>query len=140
MGITYAGCGSCRSSSRARRSRRGLSLVEVVVALTLVVGVMLGASAGFSGSLKAVDRAQQLHDASAQLSTVLEDVAAQPYENLLALNGNQILSGATAASSAFVTDLVVFQVQVDLVQVRATVREARTNRILGSVTTQRSRR
>ncbi len=129
-----------RIGAARRRGRRGLSVIEVVVALTLVSGVMLGASAGFSGSLAAVDRAHDLHDARTHLATVLEDVAAQPYDNLLALNGNQVLSGATLASSAFVTDLTVFQAQVDLLQIRAVVSDRRTGQQLASVTTLRSRR
>jgi len=129
-----------RNRAARRRGRRGLSVIEVVVALTLVSGVMLGASAGFSGSLAAVDRARSLHDARTHLASVLEDVAAQPYDNLLALDGNQVQSGATVASSAFVTDLTVFQAQVDLLQIRAVVRDRRTGQQLASITTLRSRR
>lgn len=137
---TRSARGTAMRAAANRRSRRGLSLVEVVVALTLVTGVMLGASAGFSGSLAAVDRAQQLQDARSHLQTVLEDVAAQPFDNLLALNGNQVLSGASASSSAFVTDLTVFQAQVDLLQIRAVTRDQSTGQQIASVTTLRSRR
>jgi len=126
---------------RSKRARRaGLTLLEVTVALVLITVVMLGSSAGFSSSLMAVDRAKQMQQATSFLSTVMEDLGAQPYGNLLAMNGNQFFDGNTLATSQFVLDLSVFQAEIDLLQIRATVTDRRSGDVVGTITTLRSRR
>jgi prepilin-type N-terminal cleavage/methylation domain-containing protein len=120
--------------------RAGLTLLEVSIALAVIVTIMLGSAAGFGGSLKGVETAKRTSQAAVFLETVMEDLAAQPYDNLLAFNGNQIFDGGAAVSSQFAVTLTVVPVAIDLVQVHVVLTDLRTNRTIGKLATQRSRR
>jgi type II secretory pathway pseudopilin PulG len=117
-----------------------MTLIEVAVASSLVATVLLAAAAGFGTSLKSVARARSLGHAAAFATTVMEDLTAQDYDALLAMNGNQIFEHTNAANSKYAINLTVFQAQLDLLQVRATIVDLDTNDVVGTVTTQRSRR
>lgn len=120
------------------RSRVGLTLLEVTLAMAVVSVVLLGAAAAFSGNLRAVDQATRMTSGTVLLETVLEDLSAQSFEATLALNGNQFFDGPDAASSEFGVDLTVFQAEVDLLQIRAVLTDLQTGREVGRVTTLRS--
>jgi hypothetical protein len=94
----------------------------------------------FSSNLAAVERAKRMTHATLFLETVMEDVTAQPYANLLALNGNQVVDGATLLRSAFAADLSVFQASVDVIQVRAVLTDLGSGESIGDVTMLRVRR
>lgn len=125
---------------RERSSRAGLSLIEVVIAMTIMTTALLSSTAAFSSSLHAVENARRLDQGTVFLETIMEDLSAQPYANLLALNGNQFFNGTTLAASPFTVDLTVFLSQVDLLQVEALLTDTRSNRVVGRVTVLRSRR
>lgn len=127
-------------SRRATRWRRGLTLVEVSIASTIVTTVLLASAMGFGASLKTVDRAKSLSRGVVYAETFLEDLSALDYDAVLALNGNQFFDQTTAAESKFGIALAVFEAELDLVQVRARLTDLDTGEVLGTLTTQRSRR
>jgi Tfp pilus assembly protein PilV len=114
-------------------------LLEITIAL-LVMSVTLMASAGaFTTSLRSVGRSQVQSRGGVFLQTVMEDVAAQPYANLLTLNGTRVYDHANAASSTFSVDLTVFLASVDLQQVQAVLTDLRSQKVIARVTTMRTR-
>lgn len=129
-----------RGMARRRGGRRGLTLIEVVISILIVATLLLASTAALSTSLMGVDQAKRVSDAAVFMETVMEDLSAQPYDNLLALNGDQVFSGTDAADSQHVIDLSVFPAEVDLLQIRAAITDLRTHREVGSVTSFRSRR
>lgn len=130
----------CSKGRAASAARRGLTLVEACLATLVVAIVMLISTNAISASMKAVGQARTNTRAAIFLETVMEDVSAQPYENLLALNGNQIIDEDDLASSHYSVDLTVFLAEVDLLQVDAVLTDLRTNKPMGRLTTLRSNR
>ena len=128
------------TTRRPGRRQAGISLIEVTIAMTIMATALMSSTAAFTSSLSAVESARRLDQGTLFLETVLEDLSAQPYANLLALNGNQIFDGATLADSAFTVNLTIFLAQVDLLQVDALLTDRRTNRVVGRITVLRSRR
>lgn len=132
--------GSSQRPSRRRRTRLGLTLVEVSVAMVVVVTFMISTAYAFSGTLGGMHRARSLTDATAFLESVMENVAAQGYDNLLAMNGNVFFDGEDEDDSRYSATLTAFQAQVDLIQVRVRLTDLATGQIPATVTTLRSRR
>lgn len=124
----------------ARRGAAGLTILETVIAMAILFTALLASAQTMARSISVVNDAQRMNRASIFLETVMEDLAGQPYANLLAFDGNRINERATAAASMYAVELTVFQAAVDLVQVQAVLRDQRTNRELGRATTLRSRR
>lgn len=139
MGMRHQAGARGRRTHR-RPERRGLTLLEVTIALTIVATVLMVSVGAFGSSIKAVNSAQRRSRATVFLQTIMEDVSAQPYDNLLAFNGNRFMDQATAARSNYAVDLSVFVVSLDLEQVQGVLTDLRTNREIGRVTTLRSRR
>ncbi|MCY2959632.1 MAG: hypothetical protein NTY35_05640 [Planctomycetota bacterium] len=125
---------------RARQGVAGLSIVEVTVALAILLTGLLATARTLASSVTVVNDARRMNRAAVFLETVMEDVAAQPYANLLALDGNQITDGVTGASSSYSAELTVFQAAADLIQVEAQLTDLRSGREIGRVTTLRARR
>ena len=124
--------------SRVRRT--GLTLLEVTIAMSVVTMVLLGSAGAFSSSLSAVGRAKDLNGAAVFLEMVMEDLSAQNYADLLAFNGNTIYDHTNTSDSEHTVTLSVFLSQVDLIQIDAVARDVDTGKVVGSVTTLRSRR
>ncbi len=122
------------------KARAGLTLIEIVVAIAVVGGVLLASASAFSGSLSATSHAARTTQGGIFLEATMENVGAQSYENLLVLDGNQVFDGAGAGNSEFSVQLAVFLNQVDLIQIQATLTDLDTGRVMGRVTTLRSRR
>ena len=95
---------------------------------------------GMGASLKAVNSARRVTGGSQYLASVMQNLAAQPYANLLAMNGNQLFDQATLADSNFTVDIVAFETEIDLLQLEATLNDRRTGRELGTITTLRTKR
>jgi len=131
------GLGRAGMAGRAGNSA-GLSLIEVCIAIAIVATVLLSLAGAFSTDLLGVDQARRVTDGSVFLETCMENLAAQPYENLLALDGEQIFDRTDAGDSKYVIDLRVFPSEVGLMQVRAVLADLRTNREIGRVTALRS--
>lgn len=108
--------------------------------MTVIVTVLMASAGAFSASLSAVDRAGRLTDGAIFLDTVMQDLSAQDYENLLAMNGNQFFDQTNAADSQYSVSLTVFTSQPDLLQVQTVLTDLRSNQVVGRVTTLRSRR
>lgn len=121
-----------RNSKRAGNSS-GFTLLEVVLTASMAAIMALASATVFSSNLAAVDRAKRMTTGSQFLETVMEDLAAQPYENLLALNGNTIFDGELLVSSDFSVGLNVFEAGVGLVQVQAVLTDLGSQRRLGEV-------
>ena len=124
----------------ARHRVAGLTILETVIAMAILFTALLASAQTMARSISVVNDAQRMDRASIFLETVMEDLAAQPYANLLAFDGNHLTDRATAAQSMYGVDLTVFQSAVDLVQIQAVLRDERTGRELGRATTLRSRR
>ena len=100
-----------------------MTLIEVLIASGVVTIMMMAAAASFTGNLKAVGTAKHLTSGSIFLETVHEDLVAQDYGNLLALNGNRLFDGETEATSEYRVELDVSLMQVGLIMVRASLFE-----------------
>lgn len=132
-----------RSTSRPFRrwqKQGGFSLVEVTIAIAILFTGLMATARSLVTSIDVVNDARRTARAALFLETVMEDVAAQQYGDLLGLNGNAILDGADAQSSTFRAEITAFQSAVDLVQVETVLFDIRTGRELGRVATLRSNR
>ena len=116
-----------------------MTLLEVAVAALIVATIMIVSQAAFVSSFSATKRSRDVRRAALLLDTVMEDVAAQPYQNLLALNGNVVTDGDTPSRSQFEVEIETFVAEIDLIQVRATVRDIEDEREIGRVVALRSR-
>ncbi|HPF14850.1 MAG: hypothetical protein H6830_07275 [Planctomycetes bacterium] len=119
-------------------SQTGLSLVEIMIAVGISTVLLMATAATFFGNMKAVNQARSLTSATIFLETIREDLLAQPYANLLALNGNSFFDGDTQGQSHYRADLTVFQAQVGLLQLRISLVDMNTNAELGRLVTVRS--
>lgn len=129
------GSGPGRGSSRA-----GVSIVEVTIALAIVTTVLTASAGAFISNLSAARGAQRVGRATLFLETVMQDLSAQPYDALLAFDGNRIFDGADEAHSDCSATLSVFQAGVGLLQLRVLVTDLRSDRELGRLTTYRCER
>lgn len=125
---------------RPARRRAGLTVLEITITLTIVTTVLMAAAGALLSSLSAVSNSARMSRATVFLETVMEDLSAQSYDNLLAFNGNTIYDQTTAANSSYSATLSVFTVQVNLRQVDVVLTDMRGNREIGRVTTLRSSR
>lgn len=126
--------------TRTMRKAAGLTVLEVTIALTIVSTVLVASAGAFMSSVSSVRTAQRRSIATVFLQTVMEDLAAQPYDNLLAFNGNTIYDQPTVPKSNYAVNVTVFVAAVDIQQVQCVMTDLRTNREIGRVTTMRSRR
>jgi len=125
---------------RPRQALAGLSIVEVTIALAIVATVLAGASGALLSNFASVRTADGLSSGAVFLESVLENLAAQSYDDLLAFDGDRLFDGESAARSRYTIDLSVFESEVDLLQIGAVLRERESGRELGRVTTLRSAR
>lgn len=130
---------------RSRRKRSvaasaGLTLVEVSVSVVIATVMMLATAATFSENLQALENAERVSEAGLFLETVLEDVSAVAYDDLLALDGDQVFDGETLGAPNFTVDLTVFQAQLDLMQVVAVLSDRRSGREVARTSVLRARR
>lgn len=135
-----AGRGSRSPLRAAKGAKRGLTLLEMSIAMAILAVVLAGVAMGMGASLKAVNSARRVTGGSQYLASVMQNLAAQPYANLLAMNGNQLFDQATLADSNFTVDIVAFETEIDLLQLEATLNDRRTGRELGTITTLRTKR
>ena len=103
-----------RKRSRGKNNA-GLTLIEVSIGMVVAAGVLLFSAVGLSSNLRAVNQAESTTRAAVFLETVMEDIHTQPYDNLLALNGNRLFDNTDATDSWHMVDLTVFLAAVDRV-------------------------
>jgi len=125
---------------RTQRRSAGLSLVEVTIAIAILFTGLMATARTLASSVTVVNDAKRTNQAAVFLETVMEDVAAQPYTSLLALDGNEITDGNDVDSSKYTADLTVFQAAADLIQVEVQLNDLRSGREIGRATTLRARR
>ena len=130
----------CCGRKRGFRSESGLTLIEVSISLVILSGVLLASTSAFSTSLSASARAERMTAGGIFLDTVLENVSAQVYDNLLSFDGTRVFQNTNANDSNFAVDLTVFAVEVDLLQVTSELIDLRTGRRVVRISTLRSRR
>jgi hypothetical protein len=111
-----------------------------MITLALITTGLLAAAGSFSTSLTSVQVAQKQSEAGVFLTTVLENLRAQPFVGLLAFNGDRIFDGVDEDRSRYVAELTVFQAGVGLVQIDVRVLELDTDRELTRVATLRADR
>lgn len=125
---------------RAQKSRAGFTLVEVTVALAVLSVVMGSFASAFLASIRAVGSAKRTNQGALFLETVLEDLAAQPYESLSGFDGDRVFDKATQNLSNYAVDLNVFTASLELTQVEAVLTDLQTSRVISRVSTLRSKR
>ena len=124
---------------KSKNRQAGFTLLEVVISSAVLAIALMAATAAFSSNLVATEEAKRLTNGSIFLSTVTEDVLAQDFDNLLALNGNQIVDGGNLDVSEYSVDLTVFLAGLDLIQVQAVLTDLQTGREIGRLGTLRRR-
>ncbi len=120
--------------------RAGFTLIEITISAVVVAILMMASVAAFSGSLRGVDESRKLSEGAALLRTAMENVSAQPYANLLALDGTQVFDNTDADDSNHRVGLSAFLSQVDLIQVEARLTDLHTGRVVGRTALLRSAR
>ncbi len=125
---------------RPRRSRAGISIVEITIALAIVATVLAGTSGALLANFSAVRTADGLSSGALFLESVLENLSAQDYDDLLTFDGDRLFDGESEARSRYTVDLSVFESEVGLLQIGAVLRERDSGRELGRITTLRSSR
>ncbi|MFT4647518.1 MAG: hypothetical protein ACI9X4_000731 [Glaciecola sp.] len=123
---------------RGHRSNAGLSMVEVMIAAGVASVLLMATAATFFGNMKSVGTAKSLTSGSIFLESVQENISAQPYQNLLALDGNAIFDDGVLDGSDFRADITTFQTGIGLIQIRVALVELSSNRELGRLVTLRS--
>ena len=127
-------------SGDGRRSRgnSGLTLIEVMFAIVVVSILMLATTAAFTSTMKGMRHADATTRASIFLQSTMEDLSAQSYAALLAMNGNTFYDDGVEADSNYEIDLAVFQSAVGLLQVSVSLSVVGDDRELARITTLRS--
>jgi hypothetical protein len=115
-----------------------MSMVEVMIAAGIACVLLLATAATFFGNMKAVGTAKSITSGGIFLESVQENISAQPYQNLLALNGNSIFDNGGVNGSQFRADITTFQSGIGLIQIRIALLDLQTNRELGRLVTVRS--
>jgi len=124
----------------AIKSKKGFTIAEVMVSSFIVALLFLAISTSFSTSLLSSSKSKIMTEASVFLETVMENLAAQGYDNLLAMNGNRFFDNANANAANYAVDLIVFSADISLLQMRASLIDLRTNQELAAIVTHRSTR
>lgn len=133
-----------RSRARRRAARqsgcRGLTLVEVCVSTIVLAVLFLGLAMTIRTNLFAVGSAERMARATLFLETTMESLSAQPFDNLLVMNGDRLFDAADEGASNYAADLAVFPAAVDMLQLRVVLSDLQRGREIARVTTFRSRR
>ena len=127
-----------RQSTRKPGPTAGMTVVEVMIAAGISTVLLLATAATFFGNIKAVGTAKAITSGSIFLESIQENISAQPYENLLALNGNSVFNNGDAAGSNYRADITTFQAGIGLIQIRIALMDVQSNREIGRLVTVRS--
>lgn len=113
-------------------------MLEVALGVFIVAVLLLATTMTLSANLKSTFNAREMTSGALFLETIMEDVTAQPFDNLLTLNGDVYFDVTEADDSRFAVGMTVFPAGVNLVQVRAVLTDLRTGAEVGRVSTLRS--
>jgi type II secretory pathway pseudopilin PulG len=117
-----------------------MTLIEITISIAVMATIFLVTASAFTSTLRATEQARRTTSASIFLEATLESVSAQPYQNLLSLNGNQVFDVNDAGDSNYRTDISAFLADVNLIQVTTVLTDLRSGRVLGRVNTLRANR
>lgn len=123
-----------------RASTAGFSLLEVAITTAILGAVLLATATAFGSTMNATDQARRTTEAAIFLEATVENISAQPYDNLLSLDGNTVFDGTNAADSNFSVSITATQAEVDLIQVTASLNDLALGRQIGRLNTLRSDR
>ncbi|MCP5024301.1 MAG: hypothetical protein GY930_21345 [bacterium] len=118
--------------------KAGMSLVEVTIAAGIATVLLMATAATFFGNMKTIGTAKSITSGAIFLESVQENISAQPYQNLLALNGNPIFDQGVANLSQYRADITTFQSGVGIIQVSVSLVDLRNNVVIGRLATIRS--
>lgn len=122
------------------RTQSGFTTVEALIGALILTVSFLAVAGAFSTNLIGVGRAKSTQMAAAFLDATLDSVRGQSYDAVLAMNGNTFYDQLPAARSRFHTRLVVSTASPNLLQIDATLVDAKSGGIMTRVTTYRSKR
>jgi Tfp pilus assembly protein PilV len=117
-----------------------LTLIEVCISTIVIAILFLGLAGTIRTNMTAVGSAERMARAALFLETTMESLAAQPFDNLLVMNGDRLFDADPQGAANYAADLTVFPTAVDMVQVSVVLSELRNGSELGRVTTLRTRR
>ncbi len=106
--------------------------------MAVATAALLASAGAFASSVKSVESSKRITEAAVFAETILEDISAQGYDVLLALDGNEFFDKTDENDSNYLAEVAVFQSTVSLRQVRLVVSDLRTGEVLGRITLQRS--
>ncbi len=115
-----------------------MSLVEVMIAAGIATVLLMATAATFFGNMQAVGTAKSITSGTIFLESVQENLAAQPYQNLLALNANTIFDDGVEATSQYRADITSFQSGIGIIQISVSLVDLRSDVVLGRLVTIRS--
>jgi hypothetical protein len=111
----------------------------VSVRLAGVASRLLAALSAYGSTIRSSESARGTSAAAVFLESTFENLQAQGFDALLAMNGNRFFNGADEAHSSMAIDLVAFTAGVNLLQYETTLVDLRTDRTIGRLATLRSR-
>ncbi len=117
-----------------------MALIEVSISAVIIALLMMASTMAFVGNLKTAGHARDLTESGIFLETVLEDISAVAYDNLLVLDGNQIFDNTDETDSRFRVDIEADLQEVDLILLRTSLVELSTGRRLVRLATLRCNR
>lgn len=106
--------------------------------MTVATVALLASAGAFASSIDNVESSKKITEAAVFAETILEDISAQEFEDLLNLDGNEFYDAGDEDSSSYAAEVTVFQAAVGLRQIRLVIRDIQSGRELGRLTTQRS--
>lgn len=115
-----------------------MSLVEVMIASGIAAVLLMATAATFFGNMKAIGTAKSITSGAIFLESVQENISAQPYQNLLALNSNAIFDDGVEATSQYRADITTFQSGIGIIQISVSLVDLRSDVVLGRLVTVRS--
>ncbi len=118
--------------------KAGMSLVEVTIAAGIAAVLLMATAATFFGNMKTIGTAKSITRGAIFLESVQENISAQPYQNLLALNGNLIFDQDVADSSQYRADITTFQSGIGIIQISISLVDLQSNVVIGRLATVRS--
>ena len=115
-------------------------MLEVTLALFMASVVLMASAGAFISNVETTGSAQRQSRGALFLERVMEDLAAQDYDDLLGFDGAAVVDGATPQASSFDANVRAFVAATDLIQVEVGLVDRESGREIGRATTLRSRR
>lgn len=121
-----------------RRSRAGLSIVEMVIAAGLVAVLVLATAAALGENVESTGTARRMTTGAVFLESVQEDLAALGASDLLAMNGQRVYSEDDWQNAPYACDVTVFSSSPTLLQVEVRLVDQQKSTTLATLHTFRA--